>query len=62
MPLRMLIAGTAIWCSLRKRTVGQFLLNRIRRLLIPFVTGMVLLLPPMVWHAHKFHLPAYSEN
>ncbi|MGD8998185.1 MAG: acyltransferase [Anaerolineae bacterium] len=62
MPLMMLIAGTAICYSLRKRTVGQFLVNRVQRLLIPFVTGMVLILPPQVWFGHKFHQPSYSEG
>jgi hypothetical protein len=62
MPLMMLIAGTAIWWSLRKRTVGQFLLNRVQRLLIPFVTGMALILPPRVWFRQKFHQASYSES
>jgi glucan biosynthesis protein C len=62
MPLMMLIAGTAIWYSLRKRTAGQFLLNRVQRLLVSFVTGMVLVFPPVVWFAPKFHQPLYSEN
>ncbi len=62
MPLMMLIAGTAIWYSLRKRTAGQFLLNRVQRLLIPFVTGTVLVFPPVVWFALKFHQPAYNES
>ena len=62
MPLMMFIAGSAVWYSLRKRTVGQFLLNRVQRLLIPFVTGMVLIFPPQVWIALKFHLPSYSES
>ena len=62
MPLMMFIAGTAIWYSLRKRTAGQFVLNRVRRLLIPFVTGMVLVFPPVLWFALKFHHPSYSQN
>ena len=62
MPLMMFIAGTAVWFSLRKRTVGLFLLNRVQRLLIPFVTGMVLIFPPQVWVALKFHEPSYSES
>ena len=62
MPLMMLIAGTAIWHSLRKRTAGQFLLNRVQRLLIPFITGVVLLYPPVVWYAQKFHQASYSEG
>jgi hypothetical protein len=62
MPLMMFIAGIAIWYSLRKRKAGQFLLNRVQRLLIPFITGMVLIFPPQVWIALKFHLPSYSES
>jgi hypothetical protein len=62
MPLMMLIAGTAIWYSLRKRTVSQFLLNRVHRLLIPFITGMVIVFPPVTWFSLKFHQPSYSET
>ena len=61
-PLMMLIAGSAIWFSLRKRTLGQFLLNRLQRLVIPFITGMLLILPPQVWISQKFHLPSYDES
>ena len=60
MPLMMFIAGSAIWFSLRKRTLGQFLLNRIQRLLIPFITGIVLIFPPQVYIGLKFHMP--SDN
>jgi len=62
MPLMMFVAGSAIWYSLRKRTAGQFLLNRIQRLLIPFVTGMALIFPPQLWIGLKFHQPLYSES
>ena len=54
MPLMMFIAGSAVWFSLRKRTLGQFLLNRVHRLVIPFITGMVLIFPPQVWIGIKF--------
>ena len=53
MPLMFLIAGLAIWYSLRKRTAGQFLLERTRRLLVPLVVGTLLLVPPMLYFAHK---------
>lgn len=62
MPLMMLIAGTAIWYSMRKRTAGQFLLNRVRRLLIPYITGMVLVFPPVMWFSLKFHQSSYGET
>jgi glucan biosynthesis protein C len=62
MPLMMFIAGSAIWFSLRKRTLGQFLLNRVQRLLIPFITGIVLIFPPQVWIGINFHLPSYEAD
>ncbi len=61
MPLLMLIAGTAVWYSLRKRTVAEFAWERVKRLLVPFITGLVLALPPMVYLQAKQD-PAYTES
>ena len=61
MPLMFLMAGTAIWYSLRKRTVGEFVRERIRRLFIPFVVGLPLLVPPQVYCQLK-RVPAYQES
>jgi len=61
MPLMFLISGITIWHSLRKRTTGDFILNRIRRLLIPFVAGLLLVVPPQVYYGLKAD-PAYHES
>ena len=61
MPLLFLIAGLAIWYSLRKRTAGQFALERTRRLVVPLVVGTILLVPPMVYYGQKSD-PAYQET
>ena len=61
MPLMFLIAGLAIWYSLRKRTAGQFVLERFRRLFIPLVVGALLLVPPMVYFGLKADL-TYQET
>jgi hypothetical protein len=61
MPLLFLIAGLAIWYSLRKRTVGQFALERTRRLAVPLIVGTLLLVPPMVYYGQKFD-PTYQET
>lgn len=61
MPLLFLIAGLAIWYSLRKRTAGQFALERTRRLVVPLVVGTLLLIPPMVYYGQKSD-PAYQES
>ena len=61
MPLLFLIAGLAIWYSLRKRSAGQFALERTRRLVIPLVVGTLLLVPPIVYYGQKSD-PAYQET
>jgi hypothetical protein len=61
MPLMFLFAGMAIWYSLRRRTAGEFLRERMRRLLVPFVTGLVLLMPPQVYYGLKAD-PAYQKS
>lgn len=61
MPLMFLIAGMSIWYSLRKRTVGEFVLERFKRLFIPLIVGVLLFVPPL----HYFELkgdPAYTET
>ncbi|UCC65567.1 MAG: acyltransferase [Anaerolineae bacterium] len=61
MPLMFLIAGLAIWHSLRRRSAGQFLLERFRRLLVPLVVGTLLLVPPQVYY-HLKGDPTYGET
>jgi hypothetical protein len=61
MPLMFLIAGIAIWYSLRKRTSGEFILERTKRLLIPFIVGVPLLIPPQVYFSLKTN-PAFQES
>jgi glucan biosynthesis protein C len=45
MPLFFLVAGIGSWLSLQRRTVRQFVRERFRRLLVPFIIGSVLLTP-----------------
>jgi hypothetical protein len=61
MPLMFVVAGMAIWYSLRKRTLGEFVRERIKRLVVPFVMGMLLLVPPIVYASLKID-PSYHEN
>lgn len=61
MPLIFLISGITIWYSLRKRTAKEFILNRIRRLFIPFVVGLLVVVPPQVYYGLKAD-PAYHES
>src|SRR6266536_112878 len=45
MPLLFVVSGMGIWYSLRSRGVGAFARERVRRLLIPLLTGLVALVP-----------------
>ena len=62
MPLLMFIAGYTIRYSLLRRTLGQFVRDRMQRLLVPFLTGLVLIIPPMVYYALKSRFPQYQES
>jgi len=49
MPMLMLIAGTATAFALTKRGVGAFAWDRVKRLLLPLVFGMLVIVPPQIW-------------
>lgn len=49
MPLMMTISGFAIWHSLRRRIGMTFLRERAQRLLVPFVFGVLILVPLQIY-------------
>lgn len=49
MPLFFLVAGAASWFALRRRTASQFRQERAYRLLVPFLTGTLLLGPVQMY-------------
>jgi hypothetical protein len=49
MPLIFVVSGAAIMLALGQRSPGAFALDRIRRLLVPLVFGMIVLVPPQVY-------------
>lgn len=54
MPLLFLIAGASTWYALRHRTAGQYLGERLRRLMIPFLFGTLVIVPPQMYLALLF--------
>src|SRR5215203_4324194 len=44
-PLLFLLAGASSWCSLQNRAGHAYLGERVRRLLIPLLFGLVVLIP-----------------
>src|SRR5499425_938315 len=61
MPLLFLVSGMGVRYAMRSRTGWGFAAERLGRLGIPFLTGLVLLVPPMFYLEHLaqpgFHQP-----
>ena len=55
MPLLFCIAGMSTKFALQKRTSLVYLKERITKLLVPFLAGMVLICPVIGYYALKFH-------
>lgn len=49
LPLLFFISGAGVGFSLRRRTNGQFVRERLRRLLIPLAFGMFVIVPPQIY-------------
>lgn len=54
MPILFVIAGMCAKYSLEKRTVKEFVHERVRKLFIPFISGLVLLVPFQTLFARKY--------
>lgn len=61
MPSLFLLAGISTKFSLQKRTVKQYLSERVKKLLVPFISGTLLLMPVMTYIADKFNF-GYDGN
>jgi surface polysaccharide O-acyltransferase-like enzyme len=49
MPLLFVTSGMTLSYALRKRTPGAFIVERTKRLLVPFIFGVVVVIPPMTY-------------
>lgn len=54
MPILFVIAGMCARYSLEKRTVKEFVHERVQKLLIPFISGLVLFVPFQTLFARKY--------
>lgn len=55
MPLLFVIAGVSSCYALEKRTSTQYLKERVIKLLVPLISGILLLVPIQTYYAEKFH-------
>ncbi len=51
MPLLFLIAGASTWYALGSRGGGRYVGERLKRLLVPFVFGTLVIVPPQMYLA-----------
>ncbi len=61
MPLLFFLAGYSAYFALQRRTGGRFAWERVKRLVVPFVFGFFVLMPPVTWYAARQGL-GYSES
>ena len=62
MPLFFLLAGAGSWFALRRRAAGQYLLERLKRLLVPCIFGVLVIVPPQLYFALRHRRPDYGES
>ncbi len=55
MPLLFCVAGMSTKFALQKRTSIIYLKERVTKLLVPFISGMILVCPVIAYYALKFH-------
>jgi peptidoglycan/LPS O-acetylase OafA/YrhL len=58
MPLFFLLAGAGTWFALRRRSGGQYAKERTLRLLIPFIFGVLVVVPPQMYFGLLHHADA----
>ncbi len=61
MPLVFFIAGIAIWYSMQKRSLGAFVCERLRRLFVPFIVSLLVIVPPQIYCRLSTD-PTYQES
>jgi glucans biosynthesis protein C len=62
MPLLFLLAGAASWFALTRRSGGRYAGERVKRLLVPFLFGLLVLIPPQSYLgllSHSGSAPVY---
>ena len=55
MPVFFVVSGQSVHYLLRGATNARFLVTRVTRLLVPFVFGVLVLIPPQVWAERASH-------
>lgn len=55
MPLLFAIAGISTAYALKKKNIGEYIKERVLKLLVPLVAGILLVIPAQTYFAERFH-------
>jgi glucan biosynthesis protein C len=55
MPLLFVLAGASTYLALGQRGRNEYARERVKRLLVPFVFGILVLIPPQTWYGARFN-------
>lgn len=61
MPLLFFISGSAVWFAMDKFSAGRYFLERQKRLLLPLVFGMLVIIPPQVYFERLYQQQHYAS-
>lgn len=61
MPLLLFISGAGTYMALSKRSAGQYLGERAKRLLLPLTFGMFVIVPPQIYYEHIKEYSGYLD-
>ena len=61
MPLFFVLAGMSTWYALRSRGAGGYIVERLRRLGVPFIFGVLVLVAPQSYLGYRSHM-GYSGS
>jgi glucans biosynthesis protein C len=61
MPLLFFLAGCSTYFALRRRRPGEYAWERVLRLLVPLIFGILVLIPPQTWYGARFN-SGYTES
>jgi hypothetical protein len=61
LPLLFMISGIVIYYSLGKRSGSEFIRERLKRLLIPLLFGMLVIVPPQIYYERVFNGVQYAS-
>ena len=61
MPLLLFISGAGTYLALGKRSINQYAGDRFKRLFIPLVFGMFVIVPPQIYYEHIKEYSGYGD-